>query len=650
MGDKPSARAAVLMAAMVLAPEMALAQRASENAVATSDDGFGTAVGLETTGIYTDADTRGFSPLKAGNVRIDGVYYDPIGSSISGRVRASTAIRVGFAAADQLFHAPTGIVDFRFRPFPHQAGLSLSVSRTGFSGFVNEVDVRLPIIADHLSLTGGGSVANQRYTDGTSFRSAGIAIRPMVRFGGIEFNPFVTLARFTENRAHTLVVVANGFLPAFPKKRRYLGQKWAEGSYDSSPMGFTLKAPITDNISLRGGLFHVQGDRSSNFSEIYAVTAASGLANHVLISDPHHKLRTTSGELQLAMRLGSGRVQHRIIAGYRARNRLTESGGSDIRNFGEVVFGTPDPELQPSFVYSAVNRGRLKQSAMLFGYIGRIDGVGLLNLGLQKARYRARSRDGRTSVITASRDDPWLYNATLAIDVLRGISVYAGTERGLEDSGTAPENAINRNEQLPATRSTQYEGGIRWKFPGGQIVLNAFEIKKPYFSFDAANIFAQVGDVRHRGIETSLSGHFGKRLSVVAGAVAIQARVSGPARNLGLVGARPAGVPSLYGRADLNYRTDIFGGLTPTASVTYTGKRAVGARPLAVLGGRQLSLPGFASVDLGVRQQFTIGRIPTSLRAVMLNAFNKSSYKVVAANTLFVDETRRFSISLTSDF
>ena len=54
------------------------AQRAAENAVTDADDAFGISVGLESAGIYTDRDTRGFSPLDAGNARIDGIYYDPV--------------------------------------------------------------------------------------------------------------------------------------------------------------------------------------------------------------------------------------------------------------------------------------------------------------------------------------------------------------------------------------------------------------------------------------------------------------------------------------------------------------------------------------------------------------------------------------------
>jgi len=61
-------------------------------------------------------------------------------------------------------------------------------------------------------------------------------------------------------------------------------------------------------------------------------------------------------------------------------------------------------------------------------------------------------------------------------------------------------------------------------------------------------------------------------------------------------------------------------------------------------------LSGFATVDLGLRQQFVLGNIPTSIRFVVFNVFDKASWKVVGPDTLFVDDGRRFSISITSDF
>ena len=52
----------------------AVAQRTGENAVTSADDAFGTSVGNETIGLYSTDEVRGFSPVAAGNIRIDGLY------------------------------------------------------------------------------------------------------------------------------------------------------------------------------------------------------------------------------------------------------------------------------------------------------------------------------------------------------------------------------------------------------------------------------------------------------------------------------------------------------------------------------------------------------------------------------------------------
>ena len=81
-----------------------------------------------------------------------------------------------------------------------------------------------------------------------------------------------------------------------------------------------------------------------------------------------------------------------------------------------------------------------------------------------------------------------------------------------------------------------------------------------------------------------------------------------------------------------------------------TGARAVGSAPLASLGGKQLMVPGFTTVDLGLRQQFKIGAVPVSFRFVLQNAFDAATWRVVAANTLSIEERRRFMLSLAADF
>ncbi|MDE2596922.1 MAG: TonB-dependent receptor [Sphingomonadales bacterium] len=635
--------------ALSLAPGHAWAQRAAENAVLAADDAFGTTVGLEVTGIYSENDTRGFSPLKAGNYRLDGIYFDPV-ATVSGRTKTGAAIRVGHAANDFPFPAPTGIVDAKLRSAGDDFTASLALTRSQFGGDIEELDFRVPVVRDRLSLALGVGHSYSMPSDRTPTRSWSGLFKPVLRWNGGEFSPFFAISRIYDNNPRPLIQVPDGVLPPLPDHLRYLGQTWARGLSTSINTGATLRTTLGGGFSLRAGLFRSSSVRDRNYSEIFAVTAPSGLSRHRFIADPKQDLHSWSGEAQIAWRLGDARVQHRLIAGYRARDRHTETGGSDVRDFGTVTLGELDAEVMPAFTFGAVNVGRVRQSAVMLGYMGTLAGVGQINLGLQRATYRADFLDARSGATTHSRSQAWLYNASAVIELSKALALFAGTQRGLEDSGTAPENAANRNEQLPATRSTQYEGGLRWKQGQSQLKLSMFQIEKPYFSFDATGRFTELGTVRHRGVEASFHGTYFKRLSVLAGAVAMQPRVSGPARDLGLVGPRPAGTPSLYARLDLNYRTDLLGGLTPTASFIWQGNRAVGSRPVVALGGAQQTLPGYGLLDLGLRQQFHIGKIPASFRYVLNNVLDHKAWKVLASNVLQPDDRRRFSLTVAADF
>src|SRR6187200_2589819 len=93
----------------------AVAQRTGENAVTSADDAFGTSVGNETIGLYSTDEVRGFSPVAAGNIRIDGLY---MGGIVIGnqRIQSGSTVRVGLSAQGYPFPAPTGIVELSLRP------------------------------------------------------------------------------------------------------------------------------------------------------------------------------------------------------------------------------------------------------------------------------------------------------------------------------------------------------------------------------------------------------------------------------------------------------------------------------------------------------------------------------------------------------
>ncbi len=64
--------------------------------------------------MYNPSGVRGFSPQAAGNVRIDGLYFDQQGA-LSNRVIEGSVIRVGVTEIGYAFPAPTGIVDYELR-------------------------------------------------------------------------------------------------------------------------------------------------------------------------------------------------------------------------------------------------------------------------------------------------------------------------------------------------------------------------------------------------------------------------------------------------------------------------------------------------------------------------------------------------------
>ena len=103
----------LLLSQLSIVP-IAKAQHATDNAVLSADDAFGLTLGTESIGIYSPGCVRGFNPQGAGDVRIDGLYFDNQ-APLSGRVIEQSVIRVAISEIGYVFPAPTGIVDYGLR-------------------------------------------------------------------------------------------------------------------------------------------------------------------------------------------------------------------------------------------------------------------------------------------------------------------------------------------------------------------------------------------------------------------------------------------------------------------------------------------------------------------------------------------------------
>jgi iron complex outermembrane recepter protein len=189
------------------------AQRTGENAVTSAEDAFGTSVGNEQIGLYGSSEVRGFSPLDAGNLRIEGFAFDPQGS-LGSRLVAGSTVHVGLTAQGYPFPAPTGIVDYHLRPAGDEVVLSLVTGFDDYGGPFLELDSQLPLVPGHLGLAAGASYAHEEYYDGSDARVGSFAIAPRWRpLDGVELRAFYSWSASRDEEVAPLILTGGPFLP-----------------------------------------------------------------------------------------------------------------------------------------------------------------------------------------------------------------------------------------------------------------------------------------------------------------------------------------------------------------------------------------------------------------------------------------------------
>jgi iron complex outermembrane recepter protein len=328
----------------------------------------------------------------------------------------------------------------------------------------------------------------------------------------------------------------------------------------------------------------------------------------------------------------------------RGRDTKRIFGGGDTVNFGASKIGVYQPIAEPAFNLGVREEDAVRQITPGVTYVGEWKGVGEFSGGLQKAFYdRNFGKLGLPPVATSSK--PWLYNGTVALHPTNSLAVYAGYTRGLEEFGTAPDNAANAGQPMRAGITQQVDAGIHYRIiPGLNLVAGVFEVSKPYFDRNTVNIYGEVGSLRHRGFETSLAGKPMENVTVVAGAVFLQARVSGLPVDQGLIGDVPPGTPPSLVRINVQYDIPALSGFSVDGQV-----EAIGSHYANRL--NTLRVPAATTLALGTRYAFTAFGAKATLRGQVLNITNAYDWSVNGASgRLSPSSPRTFSLKLAADF
>jgi iron complex outermembrane receptor protein len=618
------------------------AQRAGENAVTSAEDAFGSSIGRETIGLYSSGSVRGFSANAAGNARIEGLYFDPVWQP-NARMRRSLTIRVGLSAQGYPFPAPTGIVDYALRRPGDAPSGSFYASADTYGSLVTEIDAVVPI-TDTLSVAGGGGLYRNSFYNDTEGKQHIEGVTALWRpTPAIEIQPFWGRSDIYDDEFGPNFIPAGSFLPPRVARRRFLGPEQPKYRSTAVIYGGLARFDFGPNWQLRAGLFRTFFDDRRTGANLMLDLQPDGSARQLFILDPPSRLASTSGELRLTRRFEDGPRLHQVHLNIRGRDRRRRYSGSALIDLGATRIDRPVPPLLPPFTFSEQTIDEVRQWTGGIAYEGRWRNVGELSFSLQRTDYRKSvARPGLPLVSTES--SPWLYSLAAAAYLTDRIALYAGYTRGLEESGVAPNSAVNRNEALPAILTNQRDAGIRWTIrPGLRLVAGLFDVRKPYFELDAASRFTLLGDVRHQGVELSLSGQLTPRLSVVAGGVLLRPRVTGEGVTLGRVGPHPVGQPTRTLRLNADWRPLWLPGLSLDFGIVHAGRRPSTRDNL-------VSLPARTLVDVGGRYAFRLARNNASLRLAVSNLTNVYGFDLRGSGAYDLIPGRVASASLAVDF
>ena len=617
----------------------AFAQRADDNAIADAEDAFGSNDGGEDLGLYGPFDVRGFSPIDAGNVRIEGVFIDRQGD-LNPRLVEGNRIRVGPSAANYAFPAPSGIVDYRLRTPGKERRLSAVSQVNSFGGALLEVDAALPV-SDSLSIGGGVSQSRSEYASGNNADINHVAALAYWKpSAGDDIKLFWSRTRIADEDIFPIILGDGSSTPSRIKRRRFLGQHWADVETERFNYGAVGRTGIA-GFAIRGGVFRSRNEVLEGHNIFLQSAGIGNPAARTVSAYPGRLASSTSGELGVAREFATGKLVQRLQLIARGRSQERRYGGTQRLALAPAPFGEPLYVDRPVFTFSPQTDDSVRQWSLGLGYQADYGGVGQVSAGLQKVDYR-KEVTTPSGPRPASKDEPWLLNIAGIANLTRDIALFGSYTRGLEESDVAPEIAINRDEAPPALRTKQTDAGLKARLGPMTLIASAFDIRRPYYGVDGESIFRRLGAVRHRGVEVSLAGAPAPGLTLVAGGTFLRARLSGDEVASGAIGSRPVDVPARKMIASIDWR--------PAGSATSVDLAVEHIGPNTGDAMNHVRVEPFTTVDLGLRHRFKLGVEQAVLRLQATNLFNSYGWEVAGNNAFIYIQSRQVLARLAVDF
>ncbi|WP_297206654.1 TonB-dependent receptor [uncultured Pluralibacter sp.] len=450
-------------------------------------------------------------------------------------------------------------------------------------------------------------------------------------------------------------------LPSAPNpKNRNLALKTAGNDLTTDTISTHLIHYFNDDWSMNAGVGWQQADRAMRSVSSKIVNNQGDMTRSMKDSTAAGRFRVLSNAVTLNGRLMTGSVSHDLAISttgyvwslYSAKraggsyswgttnihdpSRMGEQGDGKIHTGGPRYRSSVNS--QQSITVGDTATFNSQWSAMFF----------LSQSWLQTKNYAKHG--GKTG---ETNEDGFSPNAALMYKITPNTLAYISYADSLEQGGTAPtdDSIKNAGQTLDPYRSKQYEIGLKSDVGGMNLGAALFRLKRPFAYVNADDVYQEQGKQVNNGLELTATGNPWQNLNLYSGVTFLDPKLKDTASSA-TRNKRVVGVPKVQANLLAEYSLPAMPELVYSANVHYTGRRAANDTNTSYAS-------SYTTWDLGTRYTTRLSNVPTTLRLVVNNVFDKHYWASIfpsgtdgdnGSPSAFLGGGREVRASVTFDF
>lgn len=432
-------------------------------------------------------------------------------------------------------------------------------------------------------------------------------------------------------------------VPAAPDGQRNVTQAWEWSKVQDRSALLRGEYQLAAQTVLFGGA----GAGRTQVDRVFGTPFLLNAAGDTTTTPQHFRfdIERSSAELGLRSRFGTGAVRHTVTLQASAYRDTLSRGFTNGTAYGSNIHA---PVASPAQSIAApASVPRLSDTELggwaLADTLSAWDGQVQLTLGLRQQKVKSNNYNVATGAVTSayskSAVTPML---GLVVRPWRQVAFYANHIQGLSKGDIAPGTASNAGEVFAPYKARQNEVGVKLEHGGLIGTLALFQVTKPSGQL-TGTVYAVDAEQRNRGLEFNVSGQAAAGVRLMGGLTLLDAELT-RTNSAATQGKRPVGVPSHQANLGLEWDQSWMHGLTLTGALTHTGKQYADAA-------NTRRLPAWTRVDLGLRYATKVSGLNTTLRANLLNAFDREYWAGAASwGGIAQGAPRTLAVSATVDF